>query len=166
MDVRWGARLEGGLSFPYAMGSDTVYRAGCSSCTWNESVQSHKDRAKVSDTYVQGGRSSPAGFSPSSGVSFFSLLQNVTAAIALSLTTEGCSGLHLIESEVYFVMSLVVVKRDTHLIFLPLQKEQAITNRRSLRRCFLSSSAVGWWTAAGGGVSPCPTRDGPTLGGQ
>ena len=63
----------------------------------------------------------------------------------------------------FFVMSLVVVKWDAHLIFLPLQKEQAITNRRSLRRCFLSSSAVGWWTAAGGGVSPCPTRDGPTL---
>ena len=44
----------------------------------------------------------------------------------------------------YFVMSLLVVKKDAHLIFLPLQKEQAITNRRSLRRCFLSSSAVGW----------------------
>ncbi len=166
MDVRWGAQLEGGPSFPCAMGSDTVYRAGCSSCTWNELVQSHKDRQGVtaSDTYAQGGRSSPAGFSPSSGLSVFSLLQNVTAAIALSLTTMGCNGLHLKESEFYLVMSLVVVKRDAYLIFLPLQKEQAITNRRSLRRCFLSSSAVGWWAAAAGGeVSPCPTRDGPTL---
>lgn len=149
------------------MGSDTAYRAGCSSYTWSESVQSHKDMgAAVSDTYAQGGRSSPAGFSPSNGVSFFSLLQNVTAAIALSLTTEGCNGLHLMESEIFFVMSLVAVKGGAHLIFLPLQKEQAMTNRRSLRRCFLSSSAVGWWAAAGGGVSPCPTRDGPTLGGQ
>jgi len=125
-----------------------------------------KTGATASSTYAQGGRSRPAGFSPSSGVSFFSVLQNVTAAIARSLTIAGCNGLHLMKPEIFFVMSFVVVKRDAHLIFLPLQKEQAITNRRSLRRCFLSSSAVGWWTAAGGGVSPCPTRDGPTLGGQ
>src|SRR5258708_27663503 len=95
MDGRWGAELERGFSFPYGVGSDTVYRAGCSSCTWRMNQYSRAQTESYRKSYAQGGRSSPAGFSPFSGVSFFSLLQNVTAAMALSLTTEGCKGLHL-----------------------------------------------------------------------